>query len=367
MNARERVQAALRRQRPDRIPRYEIFLPGFIEKWREKKKPAGKFSVDDLSIYDAYPRIDIGMVLATQEGPFLKQAYRKENGDNITRRDSWGRVIRERKGATFFEVAGNIIKDKGDIDKLEFENPADFARPDLQSLAERTKLITGRFAPVSGIMGLFMPSYYMRGEVPFMMDLMDDESFCRALIDRIAGYLTVQTEAVVRLTGTADTALWIYDDFSSSRGPLISPALFEKYFVPVYRRMTDRIKGMGVENIILHHDGNCWPVLDLIIAAGFTGIQGIYSGAGMTIPAVRAKYGSQLCLIGGMCNTTILASGSRSEIEKTVSEIVEVAGDGGVIIGSHSIDYDVAPEQYDIYYECMSRFDEKWASGNKGE
>jgi uroporphyrinogen-III decarboxylase len=360
MNVKERVQAALRRQRPDRIPRYEIFLPGFIEKWQGKRKSAGNFSVENFSIYDAYPRIDIGTVLATQEGPFLKQVYRKEQGDNIIRRDSWGRVIRERKGATFFEVVENVLKDKSALENLEFENPADTFRQDLTALAERMKLTAGRFAPVSGVMGLFMPSYYMRGEVPFMMDLMDDESFCRTLIDRLGGYVTAQAEAVVRLTDTSDMALWVYDDFGTPQGPLISPALFEKYFMPIYRRMTDYLKGKGVENIILHYDGNCWPILDMIVEAGFTGIQGIYPGAGMTIPSVKAKYGSKLCLIGGMCNTTILAAGSRGEIEKSVAEIVEVARDGGVIIGSHSIDHDIPPEQYDIYYDCVSRFDAEW-------
>lgn len=356
MNVRERVRAALRRQRPDRIPRYEIFLPGFVEKWQEGRKPGPNFS-----IYDAYPRIDIGTVLATQEGPFLKKSYREEQGDNIIRRDSWGRVIRERKGAVFFEVVENVIQNKADMDKLEFENPADLSRQDMTVLAERVKSTGSRFAPVSGVMGLFMPAYYLRGEVSFMMDLLDDEVFCRTLIDRIAGYVTAQAEAIVQLTDTSDTALWIYDDFSSRRGPLISPALFEKFFVPVYRRMTDYLKSKGVENIILHHDGNCRPILDMIVAAGFTGIQGIYPGAGMTIPAVKARYGSQLCLIGGICNTTILAAGSRSEIEKNVAQIVEAARDGGVIIGSHSIDYDIPPEQYDIYYECVSRFDEEWA------
>jgi len=352
MNSRKRVKKALCHQKPDRIPRYEIFLPDFVERWREKKQMS-----PDASIYDAYPCIDIGTVLATQTGPFLKQVYRKEDGNRVMRRDSWGRIISERKGAALFEVIETAVQNKSVLDSLEFENPADPARPDMVTVEKRLISTGSRFAPVSGVMGLFMPAYYLRGETVLMMDLVDDSGFCHALIERIAEYITVQGEAVLRLTDTWDTALWVYDDFSSSRGPLISPAMFEKFFVPAYRRMTDYWKNLGAKNIILHHDGNCWSILDLIVAAGFTGIQGIYPGAGMTIPDVKAAYGSQLCLIGGMCNTTVLASGSAREIERQVEEIAEVARDGGVIIGAHSIDKDVSSDQYNIYNSCLNRFD----------
>ena len=109
----------------------------------------------------------------------------------------------------------------------------------------------------------------------------------------------------------------------------------------------------GSQNVILHCDGNCLALIDLLLEAGFTGIQGINPSAGMTVPAVKAKYGNRLALIGGMCNIHVLTKGSKKEIEKQVRSILEAAAEGGVIIGTHSIDSDIPVENYEYYYSIL--------------
>ena len=355
MTPRDRIKTAFSHQRPDRVPRYEIFFGEFTEKWRtETDPPSGK------DIYDHYEKIDIGRILASQEGPFLEQKMTREEGDCQYVRDSWGRLKRHRTNAKFFEVLETTIKEKSDLDRLEFDDPNDPDRPDVLSLVEAESTAQGRFAPVSGVMGLFMPSYYLRGEVNFLMDLADDEPFCHALVDRVADFIGCLGERVLEATNTWDTALWVYDDFGSNHGPLISPDTFERVFVPAYQRVISRWKAKGAQNIILHYDSNCWAILDLLIKAGFTGIQGIYPSAGMDIPSVKAKYGSQLVLIGGVCNIGVLAPGPKANIERAVASIVEVARDGGVVIGAHSIHEDIPVEHYDCYYELLNGYDEAW-------
>ena len=119
-------------------------------------------------------------------------------------------------------------------------------------------------------------------------------------------------------------------------------------------------KSKGAKNIILHFDGNCLPFIDMFLEAGFTGIQGIYPTAGMTIPAVKAKYGKRLSLIGGVCNIHVLTKGTKKDIERQVASVVEVARDGGVIIGAHSIDVDIPVENYDFYYSLLDKCDATW-------
>lgn len=354
MTPRERVITALNHQKPDRIPRYEIFLPDFISQWR-KTKHVG----NDADIYDYYPKIDIGTVVATQEGPFIGQKCTKEiNADIYLERDSWGRLNRHSRTGYFFEVLETAIKEKTDLDKLQFEDPRDPTR--YAGVVEHEKSIRDRFAPVGGVMGLFMPAWYLRGETSFLMDLVDDEQFCHALVEKTAAFLTVVGENVLRHTNTWDTAVWVYDDFGTNQTTLISPDVFERIFLVPYKKMISRWKSKGARNIILHFDGNCLPVMDLLLEAGFTGIQGIYPTTGMTIPAVKAKYGSRLNLIGGMCNIHVLTRGTHLDIEREVKSIVEVAKDGGVIIGAHSIDYDIPVENYDYYCTVLEELDITW-------
>jgi len=98
----------------------------------------------------------------------------------------------------------------------------------------------------------------------------------------------------------------------------------------------------------------------MLIDAGFTGIQGLYPGANMSIPAVKAKCGAKLNLIGGICNITVLAPGPKQKIERAVQEIVEVARNGGVVIGAHSLEEDIPPEHYDYYYSFLEEIDRHW-------
>lgn len=354
MNPRERIITALNHRKPDRMPQYEIFLQGYLDKWRQ----AGGLN-EDANIYDHYPQIDIGAVLAMQGGPFPKQVHTEQaDSDIYYERDSWGRLKRHRRDAMFFEVLDTAIKEKNDLDKLEFENPLDSGWYD--GVEQTEKDIHNRFAPVSGVMGLFMPCWYLRGEIPFLMDLVEDVDFCQALIDKVMNFLTVVGEKVLEHTHTWDTALWVYDDFGTNESSLIAPAIFEKIFLPPYKKMISCWKAKGAQNIILHFDGNSTPFIDMFLEAGFTGIQGIYPTTGMTIPAMKAKYGKQLNLIGGVCNIHILTRGTKKEIEYQVASIVEVAKDGGVVIGSHSIDVDIPIENYDYYYQVLEKLNQMW-------
>jgi len=354
MTARERVIMTLNHQKPDRLPRYEIFLEDYIDKWRQEMAME-----ENANIYDYYPKIDIGAILATQEGPFLKQQYTEESESDIYHvRDSWGRLKRHSRSGYFYEVLETAIKEKKDLDKLEFEDPEDPER--YNNLVKWEKGIHNRFAPVTGVMGLFMPCWYLRGEIPFLMDLVEDEDFCHALVGKVMNFLKVVGENALTYTNAWDTAIWVYDDFGTNQSPLISAAIFEKIFLLPYKKMISYWKSKGAKNIILHFDGNCLSFIDMFLEAGFTGIQGIYPTAGMTIPAVKAKYGKRLNLIGGVCNIHVLTKGTRKEIEHQIASIVEVAKDGGVIIGAHSIDVDIPVENYDYYYFVLDKFDRNW-------
>ena len=51
---------------------------------------------------------------------------------------------------------------------------------------------------------------------------------------------------------------------------------------------------------------------------------------------------------------------SRSGYFFEERSIVEAAKEGGVIIGAHSIDYDIPVENYDYYYSMLEKLDKIW-------
>jgi uroporphyrinogen decarboxylase len=223
---------------------------------------------------------------------------------------------------------------------------------------DAARLPPTRHARVSGTMGLFQACTWLRGEIPFMLDLLDDEPFCRALIERLGAFLACLGEQVARRTGTVESAFWVYDDFSINTGPLISPDLFERLFLGAYRKLLGCWRAIGIRHLVLHHDvlnETTFPILDMLFDAGITAVQGVYPTAGLCLARFRNRYGRRLAVIGGMCNTHTLPFGSPGDIEREVAAVTEIGSDGGVIIGSHSIEGYVPVRNYDAYVQALDR------------
>jgi len=350
MTSRQRLIAALNHRRPDCLPRYEIFFKSFVDFWRTTKAIPGGTDIRE------YYRIDVPTVLADQRGPFTREEFTRETGGDVYYvRDSWGRLQKCLHSAAFFEVLETAIGKKSDIDRLVFKDPC-LSDEWFRSVEKGSRQNGDRFASVSGTMGLYQACAWLRGEIQFLMDLVEDESFCRSLIDKLRKFLMIKGEQVLAKTDTWDTALWVYDDFSVNTGPLFGPDVFERLFLDPYRAMFSYWKSKGVRHIILHHDimsPNSFPIIDMFKEAGLTGVQGVYPTAGLSIKTFRERYGNSLSIIGGICNTHTLPFGSRKDIERQVAEVIEIGRDGGVVIGSHSIEGYIPVEHYDWYIEAL--------------
>ena len=91
-------------------------------------------------------------------------------------------------------------------------------------------------------------------------------------------------------------------------GGRLSHRLIEEFFLPPYKRMFARWKAAGVRHIVAHHDvmaATCYPILDMFVEAGLTGVQGVYPTAGLTLPAFKNRYGKKLSVIGGILGIVV--------------------------------------------------------------
>ena len=136
----------------------------------------------------------------------------------------------------------------------------------------------------------------------------------------------------------------------------MSPEKFERIFYPQIKRMVQSFKGAGARKVCLHSDGNILPLLDMLIEAGIDGINPVEPKAGMDLVRLYEQYESQLALLGGMCNAFVLPGPDKSRIEQETRRILEVAQNGGVVIGTHSIGPDVPVENYEVYHHTLERY-----------
>lgn len=347
MNSRERVLKSMAFAKPDRIPHYNSFMPGFVKNWRKFKGLDNSVQASDY--YD----IDVNIVCADETFfPSEKQII-KDEGNFVIARDGWGRTVRKGKGNSYFtEFIETTLNDPSALDKLSFEAPSDDMRYGEPVRTAREAMQKGRcvFAKTGGI---YIRSHFLRGEDMLLMDMATDEKFCDELFDKVAEHLTAIALETLRRTDTYDTGLWVFDDMASSRAPMFSPAMFERYLLPRYKKMIDTVKGAGCKYVILHSDGNLLPVLDLALDAGFDGFNPVEPRCGMDVVRLRNKYSGRAVFFGGVCNTVILPKGNREEIRKHVEPILAAAREGGIIPGFASAESDISPASYDYYHSLV--------------
>mgnify|MGYP000468801893 CR=1 FL=1 len=344
MTSKQRVMAALDHRPPDRIPTFDSFWTEFRQSCIEELGlPA------DVDI-DAHFGTDIRIAVA-DETPFpTRTEVLEEDGHARTVRDGWGRVVQTFRDAFFYRELEVAVKEKGDLDRLEFDSPQlDQRYAGFERNVERWQDDWCVFCKTGGP---YLRTTYLRGEVNFLTDIAADPAFARALADRVADHIIqIGLESLAR-GDLYDTGLWIYDDMGNNRQPMMSPASFEIVFLPAYRRMVSAFKRAGANKVILHSDGNIGPLLDMLVDVGFDGINPVEPRAGLHIPTLQQKYPG-LSFIGGMCNSHVLPEGPEERIREQAREIIEVARDGGVIIGAHSIGPDIPVSHYMHYHRTV--------------
>jgi uroporphyrinogen decarboxylase len=343
MTSKERVQAALDFRQPDRIPVYtHSFWPQFIDAWRrEKGMPP------EADIADYYP-MDVERVVP-DEAPFPGQReVLSETDKYLIVRTCWGTVQQVHRGKAWLSPPRTLevlLKDKDQIDQLEFESPLLESRFPDESKIEDLKqkkyvhLKTG---------GPYLRTSNLRGPKQWLIDLMQDREFARELAMKVTDHITSVGLEALRRYDLQDTSVWFYDDMGTNRGPFFPPKAFRQIFLPCYRKMCAAYRRAGVSKIGLHCDGNIEPLLDMLVDAGINILNPVEPKAGMDVVHLRKRYGKKLAFSGGLDNVFILPRGDEEEIKDHVAHVLEAGRDGGLIIGTHSIGPDISVETYDF-------------------
>ncbi|MGQ9630113.1 MAG: uroporphyrinogen decarboxylase family protein [bacterium] len=135
-------------------------------------------------------------------------------------------------------------------------------------------------------------------------------------------------------------------DYSTTRGPLMSPKIVEDLFFPAMKAHCDFAHRHNVK-ILKHACGNNWPIMDYFVNAGYDAYQAIQSSAGMDIRKLKELYGDRIALWGGV-NTENLIGGTKEDVVRDVEYAIQYAAPGGGFIfgSSHSIAIGTKYENY---------------------
>ncbi|HEY62965.1 MAG TPA: hypothetical protein G4O02_00175 [Caldilineae bacterium] len=123
-----------------------------------------------------------------------------------------------------------------------------------------------------------------------------------------------------------------YDDIAYKTAPIFSPEWLRRYWVPRLRRLVSAWHDRDTY-CLFHSDGNLWPVLEDLVAAGIDGLNPLEVAAGMTVGEVRRRY-PHLFLAGGIDVSQLLARGTPEQVREACRQAIVETGGVGYFMGS---------------------------------
>lgn len=141
-----------------------------------------------------------------------------------------------------------------------------------------------------------------------------------------------------------------WEDMSGNHGPLISPKMFREHMTPRYKRITDLLKARGVDIFIVDSDGNINQLVEPWLEGGVNCMFPLEMNGHSDPVALRAKYGRQVLLKGGVDKMALRAG--RAAIDAELDRLAPTVELGGFVPHvDHRVPPDVRYEDYLYYLE----------------
>ncbi|MBW2458612.1 MAG: hypothetical protein JRI68_29200 [Deltaproteobacteria bacterium] len=156
---------------------------------------------------------------------------------------------------------------------------------------------------------------------PVLQATLQDPADVRARMEMYADFCATLLEQT--LAEVDPEFIYLGEAISDNKGPLISPAMFEEFVIPVYQRLVSVAQAHGCREILVATYGNSALLLPIMRRAGITmlWISEAAEVPGTDYRTIRREHGPELGLIGGI-PLSLLRSGSPDDMEQQLGDIV---------------------------------------------
>lgn len=350
----QRVETALARRQPDRVPFDFWAVPEVWDKLR-----AALDTQDDEEILRLLG-IDCRMVTTRYVGT---KARELPDGTFI---DAWGthrRRVSNEFGA-YDEHASHPLaaaETVADVLNWDWPSPDDWDVSGVQTLCERLNADV-RFHLRYEVGGIFEWSWALRGFERFLLDLVEAPEIAGAIMDRYTDIYIENTVRVIEAAGGLLDMVYTYDDVGIQNGLLMSPRMWRKHILPRHQRLNAAIRAARYPVKILYH--SCGAVFPLI--GPFVDEMGIDAlnplqprAAGMDMARIKAEFGGRLSFHGAVDIQHTLPHGTAEEVQAEVQARCEVLGRGGgyICTSAHFLQADTPLENIVALYTAPRELD----------
>ncbi len=353
LTPRQRMLTAYRRQIPDRVPVspelwdatalavdgrpwYELIGPFAREPCWKTHLAAFEYFGADAWIVPSPGPTPRQAAICLSESRFLDSDTIETEKVWRTRRGDLRAVARTTQvydGWLLEHPIKRFPEDMATYEEFFFDDPAGcdlaYVREALVGVGEK-----GLVTPYVGtLFTSFLGSNREGGMAQALLDLFDHESYCRELHQRFVEQSVRMAQTL--LASTSAEVLFIESSFSAP--PMVSPALYREWDVPVLAAVAQVCHERGTL-LHLHHHGYVFPVLEDIITAGVDLLCPLLpppQGDIADLGALKKRCAGRIALKGNVDPLGVLLKGNPGEVEEAVKRcLVAAAPGGGFILGT---------------------------------
>lgn len=355
MTARQRILAALSFQPTDTIPTYDIVNNvALYQTYGGVNDPDDGAQVLHASgaVYKALgidmtrgfynPRWQIGAV----------EAWKKYVGAPA---DGW--IVRYNRDTSWIAKHPHETLQELEAALPRFPDADAVIRDYTEQFSSRRACFTPDTLFVPSIGGFLDIAYRYAGYELFCEGMYDSPELMDHMLDIFAALQSAYLKAV---TENRLSPVIVYcDDIAFKSSLLFSPDYLRRHYFPRLQALFKPVIDAGIK-VIFHSDGNLRLIMGDLIACGIHGLNPLEKLADMDIVDIRKQY-PKLALVGGVDCSQLLPFGSRADIRRELTRIMNsIGGMGGLILGSTSeIHNEIPPDNakylFDTIHELGAR------------
>lgn len=314
MSPRERLLAALRREKVDRVPVMEMGIDRAVIRglgFRGYLAMIEGLDLDGVAVNQLLYEIGWRRFIL----PHVKSYT-----------DEWG--VRYRLDGELLPIpVGHPIPAPSALERYRAPSPRK------NPLLGAVRRVRSRFpdrAVVVVSRNDFSAAWHLCGMTALMMAFIDDPKFAFRLVSMAGNYYRELFRLCI--AAGADVVV-LTDDYAYKTGTLMSREHFTRFVLPELNRSVGVIREAGAL-CVKHTDGDISGIMDLIVDTGVDAIGPLEPAAGNDLAEIQKNWGDRVALVGNI-DVDLLSRGGRAEVMKTTASVVRsLAGAGGHVLSS---------------------------------
>ena len=327
---KERLIAAMRGEKVDRVPNFEVLIED-----EHVEKLLGRKAGNTLAVGGDPAK---GIEESQNARPMYPEDYIEIcniTGQDVIVVEALWTPFRKIKDGKSVIVGDRSVRTRQDFEKLIMPGDADIEEH-LKYIREYKKAVSGTKIGVAVLFGaLFQTVYEFLFKMnDFMLLIYDDRDFIEEVLEVSTRYWVKFVKAVIK---EGVDIMYPADDIAYKSGLFIRPEIFKPMWLPRVKRIFGPILNAELP-ILFHSDGKLDEIIEDLIDAGITCLTPM-DPYGIDYRDYKKRYGHRVALHGNIDIEDPLVEGSPQDVQRDVKEHMDVLKPGGGYVAgsSHSI------------------------------